>query len=580
MDIQFDALLKARNLLGLTDADVHVAEMVCRLLDLQDDEVFLIISFVGRALHEGHTCLTYEYFHTTLQHNADVVEGVAGDMIARSVAIDKERWMQLLNVFAQKDTVLSLLLNTQGQLFYQRLHGYEQSLAHMVRERVATATTYTEAQRHSIVTHITKNNLDDDQVKAVVTSVTNSLTIISGGPGTGKTTLVATLLQVLIEQAVGTNAPLKIVLAAPTGKASKHLGGVITQCRKITDSEVHHLLPEEALTIHRLLKSTGDGLRFGHNHNNLLSVDVVIVDEASMIDIRLMEALFAAIPLTARLILLGDYNQLVSVNAGTVLADLCQAGHGGILDDAVVVLRHNYRFAAEQGIGVLGRAVNKGDYDQVHRLLTDSSLSDIEICALDDISSNTLQAVLKPLVYAWRVFMSASTPEQALVQMRSFRVLCAMHEGWYGVRALNRLIEHMLHHESTDGDTSFYHGRPLIILKNDYDHAIYNGDIGIVWDTNGTVLVHFEDGRTISPQVLPNHASAYALTVHKAQGSEFKKVMLVLPDIPRPVVTRQLVYTALTRARESFLLFGSDKVMQAAVETPAQRNSGLQELLQ
>jgi exodeoxyribonuclease V alpha subunit len=373
-------------------------------------------------------------------------------------------------------------------------------------------------------------------------------------------------------------------------------------------------LPEQAATIHRLLGPRSNSVYFRHHRNNPLPLDVLVVDEASMVDLALMAKLVDALPSRARLILLGDKDQLASVEAGAVLGDVCgevpgfsgafgarlrrvtneqipvaESAHAP-LGNAIVMLRHSYRFGSDSGIGHLARAVNGGRQQQALALLESRQFEDIAWSPADSVDrlyagmAGWVEAGYQPYLEAVR---SGAAAHDVFSAFNRFRVLCAVRGGPASVEALNREIEKILHARGLiDSRRTWYPGRPIMITRNDYNLRLFNGDVGIVRrdpSSHGGLRVFFEaaDGglRHFPPTRLPRHETVYAMTVHKSQGSEFDHVLLALPFEFSRVLTRELLYTGITRARKNLEIWGKPQVFQAAVGHDLRRSSGLRDAL-
>jgi exodeoxyribonuclease V alpha subunit len=451
----------------------------------------------------------------------------------------------------------------------------------------------------------------DWQKVAALVAARSSLTVISGGPGTGKTFTVAKVLALILEQAKERRCT--VALAAPTGKAAARLKGVITSAKSSLDCAEHikAAIPEEASTIHRLLSPIGGSRRFRFNKDNHLPYDVVVVDETSMSDLPLMAKLGEALSPKAQLILLGDKDQLASVEPGAVFGDLCDtvkasdfsrpfrdfakrvagcdlhgAGeHTSPLADSVVVLTKNYRFSDESGIGKVSRLINSGKGEEALDLIQSGSSKDISwksVPSLDRLPGK-LESIL---IEHYSAYLKAAEPDTAFDLFNRFHILCALREGPFGAKAINQMIENVaLKRRLIRREGRWYRGQPLMVVVNDYQLRLFNGDIGILLSDpdSGSLRVHFptEEGmfRKILPGRLPAHEPAYALTVHKSQGSEFDHVLVILPDRYAEVVTRELIYTAITRARASVEIWGREEVFLQAMARQAQRVSGLRERL-
>ncbi|MGA2402303.1 MAG: exodeoxyribonuclease V subunit alpha, partial [Syntrophobacteraceae bacterium] len=452
----------------------------------------------------------------------------------------------------------------------------------------------------------------DWQKVAAFTSAMKGFCVISGGPGTGKTFTVAKILALLLEQPGAEK--IRIALAAPTGKAAARLQEAIKNSKEKLNcrQEIKKLIPEEASTIHRLLGSVPDSPYFRHNSENLLPAEVVVVDEASMVDLALLSKLVQAVPPSARLILLGDKDQLASVEAGAVLGDICdtgkahgysqkfcnalkqvagenvacptEGGDGPGIRDSIIQLRRSYRFGAVSGIGEVSRAVNEGDGIRAMELMKSGSSADIQWKELP--RPETMPAVFKErIIEGFSPYLLEPDPAKAFDLFNKFRILCALREGPHGVHHMNLLVEQTLRDEGLiHRDGRWYAGRPVMITRNDYNLRLFNGDVGITLpdpklENELRVFFPAPDGsmRTFPPLRLPEHETVYAMTVHKSQGSEFDHVLFLMPDRSVPVLTRELVYTAITRAREKVEVWGKEEVFKAAISRRIERISGLRE---
>lgn len=469
----------------------------------------------------------------------------------------------------------------------------------------------------------------DWQQQACALAASSYFAVITGGPGTGKTTTVLKLLLLLLRQSAN---PLHILLAAPTGKAAARLTESLAQSRRSLAEALPQLadllphLPVRAHTVHRLLSPKPDDSGFRFHAAHLLPADVVIVDEASMLDVTLFAALVRALPPQCRLILLGDKDQLASVEAGAVLAEICrQAEAGGYsaatagwleqltgralpqtyisqtpddLDQHVVMLRKSHRFDASSGIGQLAARVNLGDVTAGALFSAEPADTDLMVQLLGQ--EQLLPQVCQRLILLLQPYLQLLQPQvdaanmdaQALQLHRQFsqlQLLCALRQGPAGVETVNQALELALaQRRLIDKQSGWYHGRPVIILQNDYSTGLMNGDIGICLaveqDGSRQLRVAFlqQDNlqasavRWFLPGRLPPLETAFALTVHKSQGSEFAHAILLLPPTDSPVLTRELIYTAITRARTHFSLYLSDwQVFQRAVQRQIVRQGGL-----
>lgn len=513
-----------------------------------------------------------------------------------------------------------LILDDEGRLYLYRYFDYERRLARALLRlaRGGGLAPPSEAVRNQLnALFPARAGGPDWQKLAAALALAGRLTIISGGPGTGKTTTVVNLLACLIAQ----NPDCRIALAAPTGKAAARMLDALRERAAHLPEPIRARLPNDAGTIHRLLGVIPGSGRFRHHAENPLAVDVLVVDEASMLDLGLATKLVEAVPASARLILLGDKDQLAAVEAGSVFAELsadpglsppmverlaalAQTDPARIvtgapvqptpLKDCVAWFTRNYRFRGDSGIGRLAARVNAGEAEAVIADLRaggEDSLTwreDGLDSARPEWAAVPGAGLLDALVAGYADYLAVMrsgevAPEAAFAAYNRFRVLCAVRESPRGVEVVNRLIAREFRRRlglAADERAEWYPGRPVMVLRNDYVLKLFNGDIGIVLpEPSGELRVRFPDAdgsfRAIPPARLPEHETAFAMTVHKSQGSEFDEVALLLPDRVSPVLTRELVYTGITRARRAVSLIGGASVLAEAIRRRTRRHSGL-----
>ncbi len=524
---------------------------------------------------DGHSCLEISdallHLLSTLDGEPPCasVDAWRAALLASGVCIDA----------ADAASIESPLVLEGARLYLPRFRRAEQRLAAAIRARVAEPNVAkpdeTKTDETLFAELFPPSNETDWQAVAARTALRSRLTFITGGPGTGKTTVAARILALLLH----TYPTLRVALAAPTGRAAARLAEAIGLAATSLPAQLAARMPSKGVTLHRLLghRPWDDRFTFGPAHP--LAHDVIVVDEASMVDVLMMDALFAAVRSDARVIVLGDPDQLASVETGCVLGDIARAAdrHGGALRDSVVRLRHSYRFDERAGIGQIASAIQRQDADAAMTVLRDESAADVSVRA--EVPSTA--ALLEPIEPQVRAFLDTTTPADALSALAQFRVLCALREGDTGVSGLNARIERWLAARGYDV-RGWYDHRPVLITSNDTSTGLFNGDVGVtlIIDGKASVWFHTADGpRAFAPSRLGAHETAWAMTVHKAQGSEFAHVLLVCPDSDNRLLTRELLYTATTRARHSLAIVGRDDIIRTAIGRTISRSSGLTERL-
>jgi exodeoxyribonuclease V alpha subunit len=544
-------LLREFNDIGvLSAADVHVAVRLTELVGEESEAVRLAVALAVRGPRLGHVFVDL----ATIRDTANVESDEPVDLSGLSWPVVDE-WLAELRASEL------VAVGEDGEPSPLRLLGTRLYLDRYWREECAVAADLNEL------------------------TASGRLHVIAGGPGTGKTTQVARMVTEMIEQATGAGArPPLVALAAPTGKAAARLQEAVhAETAQLTagDHTRALLMGLRASTLHRLLGwRPGSHSRFAHDRRNRLPHDVVIVDETSMVSLSLMARLVEAVRPNARLILVGDPGQLTSIEAGVVLGDIVGSGAG----PGIVVLERVHRFGG--GIAALADAIRHGDGDAAVVALRGAP-SGVTWLSMDVHESEAGLQIVRSRAVAAGVEVAAAAREgaagRALTALGGFRLLCAHRRGPYGVSDWTSRVQGWLAGEIEDIERRDYVGRPLLVTENDYELGLYNGDTGVIVQGAGErPTAAFERGGELlrfSPLRLGAVETAYAMTIHKSQGSQFDTAAVLLPPESSRILTRELLYTAVTRARTDLILVGTEEAVRRAVERPVARASGLGERL-
>ena len=593
---------------ALRAVDLQLARRLEALAGGEAPELLLAAALVSHRVGEGDLCLDLARCD-----ELPLLRGEgSGDRLRPPPAQDWAALLRKSSVVGSPGDRAPLILDHRNRLYLGRYWQLERALAEalVARARLGAAEVDRDRLRNGIRRLFPETGAVDWQRIAAAVALLRPLCVISGGPGTGKTRTVASILALLLEQGGGRDP--RIALAAPTGKAAARLSESIRDA--VADlklaPKVADRVPMEAITLHRLL-----GFRKGraiprHGPENPLHLDALVVDEASMVDLPLMSRLLGALSTQARLILLGDKDQLASVEAGMVLGDICGRGRppayseelcaavsevtGDLLEpaagpvpriaDHLVELRRSWRFGQDSGIGNLARAVNRGDADASLEILANDGFPDVTLQPpSDEVIAGLIEQRIIPV---YRELMVGPDPGAALAALNRVRVLCALRSGPQGVGRLNEQIEQALEDAGLiRRDSQIYTGRPVMVTANDHALRLYNGDVGLILSdarSGGASRVFFptsEGIRRVLPSRLPPHETVYAMTVHKSQGSEFDEVLLVLPEAESRVLTRELVYTGVTRSRKRVRLLATEQRLRDAITRPIVRATGLYDAL-
>jgi len=619
--------------------------------------VLLAGVLTSHQLGRGHICADIDNLLSapdtalSLPPDGEFGEALPDRPVELLQGLGRSEWLQALQtstLVSVGDLPAPLVLEPGStRLYLYRQWGYEVAVANRIRDRLDSLPVDEACvrQRLSELFKPVEDRLDWQQLACALVAG-RRFGIITGGPGTGKTTTVVRLLALLQSLSRDQGRVLRIRLAAPTGKAAARLTESISGAVGQLEDHLQQDIPLEVTTLHRLLGARPGTRRFVHTVDNPLHADLVVVDEASMIDLEMMHQLLAALPARARLVLLGDKDQLASVEAGSVLGDLCEGADAGgytaatlallqrqtgldvaawqaaegeastqPLAQAIAMLRHSHRFGANSGIGALARAVNTGHPAAVNQVLR-QGYADLDLIVLKGRDDQALEQLVleggsqaataegdRPQGYRHYLQRLVDlrpgepTPEalekwarEVLTAFARFQLLCALRRGPWGVEGLNERIAAALQRagliERAEG---WYEGRPVLVSRNDYALGLMNGDIGITLALPGDggeqalrVVFPLADGslKWVLPSRLQAVETVYAMTVHKSQGSEFAHTALLLPPAVNPVLTRELVYTGITRASRWFsLLLAHRGRLDDAVRARVRRASGLRNRL-
>ncbi len=560
---------------SIAEADCHLARHLLALDDAAPAALGPLIALASAQIRIGNVCLP-----------------LRGDAVAAAGLAPEIEAVRQASIIGEPDDPTAPLILDGDRLYLARYHAWERQVIDSIRQRLEASLPEVDFDvlRKDLGAMFPSDAGTDWQRVAATVAVLQRFAIVSGGPGTGKTWTLARILKLLRHQPGGEG--MRIGLAAPTGKAAARMTEAIRQADPALADDL-----DEARTLHRLLGMRPGRVQPRFGPARPLPLDLLIVDEVSMVDLPMMARLLMALPVTSRLILLGDRHQLASVEAGQVMGDLCGDGGGAYsaglakrvaelsgdelpvadaalppIADHIVVLRQSRRFDATRGIGALARAVNDGDAEAALAVLQ----SDDDTVALQPVGRALDRRIREQVVPLFREIGQMDDPAEALALLGKLRVLCAVREGPQGMAQINATVQRALGIDHR----GLYPGQPVMVTVNDYQQQLFNGDTGIVLpDEKGRLRVWFADDaggvRAILPTRLPSHETVYAMTIHKSQGSEFDEVMIVLPDKDNPVVTRELLYTAITRARENVTVCATGQALETAIGRSTNRVSGL-----
>ncbi len=587
-------------LAAFSDIDRHMAEYLSTFNSTESPIFYLAVMLLSRSVSSGDVCLGLDRIAgQSLQHlsaddpdNAEIYSEIVLPQLGELTSC-----INASRACGSDGDRLPLIL-CGSRLYFNRQLAYENELAAMIKSMCVDAGDLPAEDElvKIIAAYFPSTGSEPDmQGVAAAVSLKRRLSVISGGPGTGKTSTVVKILGVLKEARALHGLETRVALAAPTGKAAARLASAASTAGE-------GAVP--SFTLHRLLGYSGTS-GFRRSAESPLDYDVVVADECSMADLPLMHSFISALKTGSRLILLGDKDQLASVEGGAVFGDICATQAGGYSSsmaqwcskitgvqvaaqkdepgiwDSITFLSKSWRFGETSGIGSLAAAVRRGDEDEVISILSSGNYPDL--CWIRDVGSSPIASVINSAA-SQHVAAGMTGHEAVRPFINRFCILTATRRGQYGMEKMNLLAERVLSSSGIiDPSAPFYEGRPVMVTGNDYNLRLFNGDIGVVSHERGGASVLFsregEEERAVSCSRLPVHETAFAMTIHKSQGSEFGHVLVVLPQQWNRIMTRELLYTALTRGRNMVTIAGDEEVIRKTVVTGLERMSGLREKL-
>ncbi len=542
-----------------SNLDYYFARSMAKAFSEENAIVLASCALVSKLLFEGHICIDIKEMSGTVRPVSETCKDLVNFP-------DLNTWIIALeNTAIVSDNIQTpLVLDSDNRLYFSKYYDFQNRLTTNIVQRLFLKPDKMDE------THIdellalyfpVKDKFIIHQEQAVKNAIRNHFTIISGGPGTGKTYVTTMIKKIFLSYAKKHDqSDPKIICVAPTGKAASKM--------------------DQGSTIHSILKPLKNSPGFYYNKNNPLQADMMIIDEGSMIDIALLTRLLEAVPLGAKVIILGDIYQLSSIQAGSVFSDICSAKG---LSSNLFFLDYNFRSKGKSGIEKLSTAINDNDAQGLEDILTSGRYPDI---VFEDFISKSLRLdyALNPFILkGYKSFVCADTVEHALNELDDFKILCAHNLGECGTLQVNHLCEKILR-TGYNFDISDPFKRIIMVNTNDYKKGLFNGDTGIVFENKEGANTFFKtaDNKINQYRVsdLSGSDTAFAITIHKSQGSEFNTVLIILPEMISPVVTRQLLYTGITRAKSKVIIVGDLKIIKSAINLSIIRNSGLSKCLE
>lgn len=603
----------------LNDIDIQFAEYICRKQGVDDSQLWLLTAMISFSANRGDSAFDpssvsgkslAELFNKAISTDSDAEtdpESLSEDITFPE--FDIQSLLTNSRVIGTSDKEVPIIFDS-GLFFLNKFFNYEQAVIHFIKPRVGQPKKVKPSLKQKLNELFPENHVDgyvNWQKVAAILAICNDFLVISGGPGTGKTTTSGKILALLLEE----NPNLRIKMVAPTGKAADRLNESMGRFKASYASqlspEIIAAIPEDAETIHRFTGIYMDTPKY--NELSPAPVDLLLIDEASMVSLPLFAATFRSLKSDCKVILLGDKDQLMAVENGNVLNDITSIQKGNSFSanfaatvkemtdsaislevassenshfaDIAVQLEHSWRFDQHSGIGELSRVVNQAteqtDEEEIFSLFdkyTDIKFEDIQNISnvesyISDICSGQLQAYIDAV--------QSHDIDAVFEQLSKFRILCAVNNSPFGVNETNAAIERKLFPKTV---SVFYHGKAIMITRNDHRLGLSNGDVGVILEeVPGKLKAYFPgtDGelRYFTPSSLDAYTTAFAISIHKSQGSEFDNIVIMLPNEESPLLRKELIYTAITRAKKSCTIVASRKMLHRAATSKMERQSGI-----
>ena len=609
----------------LNDIDIVFAEYICEKQNSNDPQLWMLSAMISFSVNNGDSAFNPEFiagkplseiFNTSVRwkfRGVDDSETTLNNLTFPKLDILKlQKYSTVIGMPGEETPIIF----DSGLFFINKFFNYEKNVADFIKSRVGKRKEIAPALKEKINELFPDNSIDGAvnwQKAAAILAICNDFLVISGGPGTGKTTTSGKILALLLKE----NPNLKIKMVAPTGKAADRLNESIRKFKAESGAqlspEILEKIPEDAETIHRF---TGIYMKTPrYSVNSPAPADLLLIDEASMVSLPLFAATFKSLRNDCKVILLGDKDQLMAVENGNVLNDItaseqlnrfsaqfakitAEVTDGGMtlevapgkpnpLEDIAVQLEHSWRFDQHSGIGALSRIVNQAVSDTTEDEII-SIFDQYDNIHLEEIENEAavkkyISKLCSDELKSYKDAVLSKNLTEIFAQLARFRILCAVNSGPFGVHEINANIEKQLFPGATV--SSFYHGEPIMITKNDYRLGVSNGDVGVIFrdEESGELKAFFPDSdgefRKFNPSSLDEYTTAFAISIHKSQGSEFENVFIMLPPEESQILTKELIYTAVTRAKKCCTVIASPGILHKAAITKMQRQSGLQNQL-